>query len=108
MNMAKRGGPDAHAEGLLLYPCTDGHGLRLEFQLIDHKVCAFTVDLTKPWPHIHEELLTMILRQSCRRDHCESVRVRPASGVAEPVTGSGALSPGGGRTHRPTSTGGYG
>lgn len=62
MNMAKREGPDAHAEGLLLYPCTDGHTLRLEFHLIDHKVSAFTVDLTQPWPHIHEELLTMILR----------------------------------------------
>jgi 5-methylcytosine-specific restriction enzyme subunit McrC len=62
MNMAKRGGPDAHAQGLLLYPCTDGHTLRLEFQLIDHKVYAFTVDLTQPWPKIHEELLTMILR----------------------------------------------
>ena len=59
-NTAKRGGPDGHAEGLLLYPSTDGRDLRLEFELIGHKVCAYTVDLTKPWPDIRQELLTMI------------------------------------------------
>jgi 5-methylcytosine-specific restriction enzyme subunit McrC len=60
MNTAKRGGPDAYAEGLLLYPCIDNNNVRLEFELLNHKVRACTVNLAQPWFDIHRELLAMI------------------------------------------------
>jgi 5-methylcytosine-specific restriction enzyme subunit McrC len=63
-NMANRKGPDEKAEGLLLYPCIEGTELRLEFQLVGHRVRAYTIDLTRSWPDIHDEMMTVILDPS--------------------------------------------
>jgi 5-methylcytosine-specific restriction enzyme subunit McrC len=59
-NLANRKGPDEQVEGLLLYPCTDGNELRLEFQLVGHRVRACTIDLTQPWLKIHEEMMAIM------------------------------------------------
>ena len=58
-NMAHRKCPDEQADGLLLYPCTDGNELRLEFRLIGHRVRACTV--ARPWHNIHEEMIALLL-----------------------------------------------
>jgi 5-methylcytosine-specific restriction enzyme subunit McrC len=63
-NLANRKGPDEKAEGLLLYPCTEGTELRLEFQLVGHRVRAYTIDLTRSWSDIHDEMMTVIFDPS--------------------------------------------
>ena len=61
-NSAQKGGPDERAEGLLLYPCTDTRELRLDFQLVGHRVRACTVDLTRSWSDIHSEMIELLDR----------------------------------------------
>jgi 5-methylcytosine-specific restriction enzyme subunit McrC len=59
-NTQKKRGCDASAEGLLLYPCTDGSRLRLEFALLGHRVRVCSVDLTQPSPAIHKEMVSLL------------------------------------------------
>ncbi len=65
-NTAQKGGPDAVAEGLLLYPCTDATKLRLDFSLVGHRVRVCSVDLTRPWPAIHGEMIGLLERDDFR------------------------------------------
>jgi 5-methylcytosine-specific restriction enzyme subunit McrC len=58
-NIAIRGGSDAYAEGMLLYPVVDKK-IRLSYQLHGHKVSINTVDLGKEWREIRSELLEMV------------------------------------------------
>lgn len=55
-----KGGADAFAEGMLLYPCTDATKLRLDFILVGHRVRVCSVDLTCPWQTIHNEMIGLI------------------------------------------------
>jgi len=59
-NTAQNGGPDAFADGIILYPCTDGRRLRLDLRLVSHRVQVCTVDLTQPWPSIHDEIIGLL------------------------------------------------
>jgi 5-methylcytosine-specific restriction enzyme subunit McrC len=53
--------PSSHAaEGMLLYPRTDGRDLRLEYVLAGHRVRVCTVDLDRPWPEIHGDLIGLL------------------------------------------------
>jgi len=54
-NLQCRGGTDASAEGMLLYP-TVKRSLRLEYNLLGHRVRICTVDLSRDWRAIETEL----------------------------------------------------
>jgi len=57
-NLQMRGGDDATAEGMLLYPVVN-RTLRLEYTLLGHAVRICTVDLSRDWPDIKAELLSL-------------------------------------------------
>jgi 5-methylcytosine-specific restriction enzyme subunit McrC len=59
-NTAHKGGLDTFAEGILLYPCTDTTKLRLNFSLLGHRVRACSIDLTRPWQAIHNEMMGLL------------------------------------------------
>lgn len=54
-NLESRGGNDAVADGMLLYP-TVGQDLRLKYTMPDHSIRVCTVNLKQPWQGIAEEL----------------------------------------------------
>ncbi len=57
---AAGGDPDfGQAEGILLYP-TAGVRLRETFHIQGHTVTLATLDLLKPWRHIHEQLMELV------------------------------------------------
>jgi 5-methylcytosine-specific restriction enzyme subunit McrC len=58
-NLEPRGGVDAQAEGILLYPVVD-QNISLNYQMPGHMVRIRTVDLSRPWLEIHNELLEVI------------------------------------------------
>jgi len=58
-NLKRRGGSDANAEGMLLYPTVD-RSLRLEYTLLGHKVRICTVDLAQDWEKIDSELRALV------------------------------------------------
>jgi len=58
-NMEARSGPDSHASGVLLYPLVD-RALNESVQISGHVISARTVDLSRPWPEIHAELLEIV------------------------------------------------
>ena len=58
-NMEVRGGFDAAAEGMLIYPVVDKK-LRLQYEMSGHTVKICTVDLAKDWRHIRSELLELV------------------------------------------------
>jgi 5-methylcytosine-specific restriction enzyme subunit McrC len=58
-NLDKKGGQDAKAEGILLYPTTS-EDVRLSYAMQGHKVRICTVNLATEWGKIHEELLGLI------------------------------------------------
>ena len=60
-NMEGLGGADGHAEGMLLYPSVDGEHLQLDFELERHRVRVWSVDLSRPWPDIHAQMLAALL-----------------------------------------------
>ena len=47
------------AEGVLLYPSTDGAEIDLAFQLPRQRLRVCTVDLGKPWQDVHSRLLSI-------------------------------------------------
>jgi len=50
----------ASSEGILLYPSADGKEISLDFQLPRHRVRVRTLDLSRPWPHVHCQLLALV------------------------------------------------
>ena len=58
-NLEVRGGPDANADGMLIYPVID-RSVRLAYQLPGHIVHISTVNLAAPWRDIQEELLDLL------------------------------------------------
>jgi 5-methylcytosine-specific restriction enzyme subunit McrC len=59
-NMERRGGIDADADGVLLYPSVDGEELRLDMRLASHRVRVWSLDMSLPWKHVHDQLLHLI------------------------------------------------
>ncbi len=59
MNTAWRSG-QIIPEGVLLYPSIDGKEVRLDFQLPQHRIRVWTVDMAQPWQHVHRQLLELI------------------------------------------------
>ncbi|MCP5056629.1 MAG: 5-methylcytosine-specific restriction endonuclease system specificity protein McrC [bacterium] len=58
-NMEARGGPDATAEGMILYPTVD-EDLALEYQIQGHRIRVCTLDLSQEWPGIEEKLMELV------------------------------------------------
>ena len=58
-NVEPRGGVDAKAEGILLYPVAD-RNIRLNYQMPGHMLRIRTVNLSRPWQEIHNELLQIV------------------------------------------------
>lgn len=59
-NLEPKGGPDANAEGILLYPSVGG-GFDFMYQMPNHFVRVTTVDLTQHWADIRTQLLSLII-----------------------------------------------
>lgn len=57
--VSQRGGTDAEAEGMLLYPVVN-RKLREVYTIEGHTVRICTLDLAKEWGDIREELLTLV------------------------------------------------
>jgi 5-methylcytosine-specific restriction enzyme subunit McrC len=51
--------PDAVIDGALIYPTVNQH-LLLDYNLAGSRVRVATVDLTRPWPEIHQHLLRLL------------------------------------------------
>lgn len=47
-------------EGVLLYPSNDGEAIKLDFRLPYHRIRVWTLDLTRPWQHVHNQLLELV------------------------------------------------
>ncbi len=58
-NLEHRNGPDATADGMLLYPVVS-EGVRLKYQLGAHRIRICTLDLSKDWKDIRAELLELV------------------------------------------------
>ncbi len=58
-NLEPRGGPDAKAEGILLYPVV-AQSIDLRYRISGHEVRIFTIDLAQDWSGIHMALLRLI------------------------------------------------
>jgi 5-methylcytosine-specific restriction enzyme subunit McrC len=58
-NIEARGGSDAQAEGILLYPDVD-QSLDLQYQIQGHKLSVRTLDLGASWPEIHRGLINLV------------------------------------------------
>lgn len=52
--------PGASREGVLLYPSVSGEEISLDYQLPRSRIRVCTLDLTKPWQHVHERLLELV------------------------------------------------
>jgi 5-methylcytosine-specific restriction enzyme subunit McrC len=59
-NMERSVGNDASAEGILLYPSPAGQELRIELQLARHRVRVWSIDLSREWRYVHDQLLKLI------------------------------------------------
>jgi 5-methylcytosine-specific restriction enzyme subunit McrC len=57
--MESRGGTDATAEGILLYPAVEST-LRLSYEMHGHTLRICTIDLAQDWHEIRQELLQLI------------------------------------------------
>lgn len=57
-NMESRTGPDGSAEGMLLYPVTS-NPIDVGYVIQGHKLRVRTVDLSKEWDKIEEDMLTL-------------------------------------------------
>jgi len=58
-NLEARGGPDASADGMLLYPVID-RSVRLTYDLPRHSNQICTLNLAADWKEIHRELLELV------------------------------------------------
>ena len=58
-NLEVRGGNDARAEGMLLYPVVD-RPIREEYEMHGHKIRICTIDLSQDWRDIRSDLLALV------------------------------------------------
>ena len=58
-NIKERGGVDANAEGMLLYPVVDKE-IRESYTLQGNKIHICTLDMSRDWKEIREELLSLV------------------------------------------------
>ena len=58
-NLARRGGNDATAQGMLLYPTVNKH-LRLIYDIDGHRIRICTIDLGQHWAAVKEELFSLV------------------------------------------------
>jgi 5-methylcytosine-specific restriction enzyme subunit McrC len=58
-NLEKRGGADAHADGILLYPAVSQR-LDLRYRVQGHVVRVCTLDLAQEWKMIRRDLLDLV------------------------------------------------
>jgi len=58
-NLETRGGTNADATGILLYPVVDRR-LSERFRIQGHTIWVRTVDLNQPWQKIHDDLITFV------------------------------------------------
>jgi 5-methylcytosine-specific restriction enzyme subunit McrC len=58
-NLESRGGADAKADGMLLYPVVD-RSVRLQYELPGHNIKICTLNLSAEWKEIHSELLDLV------------------------------------------------
>jgi 5-methylcytosine-specific restriction enzyme subunit McrC len=56
---ALRGGQDADAEGMLLYPVI-AKRIRLRYEISGHSIRICTIDLAQHWKSIRQELLELV------------------------------------------------
>ncbi len=49
----------AWREGILLYPSTSGEEISLDFQLPRYRIRVCTLDLSRPWQHVHRRLFEL-------------------------------------------------
>lgn len=59
-NLELRGGNDANAEGMLLYPVVDRE-ISNTYKLNDHAIRIETVDLTQDWKNISSRLMSIVV-----------------------------------------------
>jgi 5-methylcytosine-specific restriction enzyme subunit McrC len=59
VNLAARGGLNARAEGMLLYPVV-GRRLDASYVIQGHPIRLCTIDLNQPWPAIRDDLLGLL------------------------------------------------
>ena len=50
---------DTKSEGILLYPSINGLEVELDYQLPSYRIRVCTLDLSKPWQHVHDRMLEM-------------------------------------------------
>ncbi len=58
-NLALHEEEDRFCEGILLYPTVE-EPLDYKFDFQGHKVAVRSINLNQDWPHIHQELLTIV------------------------------------------------
>jgi 5-methylcytosine-specific restriction enzyme subunit McrC len=58
-SLEPQGGPDAHSEGILLYPAVN-QMLDLRYRIQGHVIALRTLDLSQDWRKIHAQLLAMV------------------------------------------------
>jgi 5-methylcytosine-specific restriction enzyme subunit McrC len=58
-NLEPRGGIDAQAEGILLYPAVD-QALDLHYRIQGHLIAVRTLDLAQDWREVHAQLLEIV------------------------------------------------
>jgi len=58
-NLENSDGPDADAEGILLYPAVN-ENVRLDYRIAGHTVRIRTLDLSRDWRSIHDQLIGMV------------------------------------------------
>ena len=58
-NLEARGGQDATAAGMLLYPTVD-QSLRLDYEILGHKIYVCTLNLNQDWQSIMKDLLLLV------------------------------------------------
>jgi 5-methylcytosine-specific restriction enzyme subunit McrC len=54
------GSGEVASEGVLLYPSSSGDEVRLDFPLPRHRIRVWTLDLSRPWRHVHDQLLALV------------------------------------------------
>jgi len=58
-NLEERGGADARADGMLLYPAIN-QNVRLSYEIQGHGVSICTIDLAADWTELRDELLQLV------------------------------------------------
>jgi 5-methylcytosine-specific restriction enzyme subunit McrC len=63
-NLERRGGPDANAEGILLYPVV-ASSFHLDYVIDGHRLRVMTINLDTSWKGIRDQLLRMVVVDDC-------------------------------------------